>query len=427
MRYSIFILLFFWGISVVGSDRGDTLRFMVYNLLYYGINTGFCNSTNNNVDLKDKYLRSVVAYTDPDVLAVNEMGRGAHHATRILEQVMNVVAPDQYSHATYTNTKNTTITNMLFYRHDRLQLYNEEVVSNEVRDINLYTLYYLDEWLEQGDTTFVTCIVAHLKAGSSGSDQQRRLTEISNVMNYIAENDIRGNLMFMGDLNMKSSFEAAYGLLTFHPDETIRFYDPINKPGLWYNNPDFTAYHTQSTRTGSHPCFVTGGMDDRFDQILLSRSLMEGEKGLQYAEGSYVTVGQDGKRLKGSLIYPPNHSAPDSIIHALYHISDHLPVYLELAVNERPTFAYTPESEPAMVIANPVTDILHVSFDQPMNGVHLKLFTLTGRQVLESYVRTVPAWWTIQVDMAHLPIGIYIVRLYDDHRFIRSERVMKVR
>ena len=208
--------------------RQDTISVMVYNLLYYGVNTSFCTASNNPVDAKDTNLRKIISHTLPDIFAVNELGRNPQNATRILEQVLNTDNRDYYSHATHTNTANSTIVNMLFYRNDKFVLYDEAVVSNVVRDINLYTMYHIAPELEQGDTTFISFVVAHFKAGSSQADQQARLLEAQAIMGYIAQNQIRGNVLLMGDFNMKSSYESAYGLFTYHPNQDIRFFDPID-------------------------------------------------------------------------------------------------------------------------------------------------------------------------------------------------------
>ena len=51
--------------------------------------------------------------------------------------------------------------------------------------------------------------------------------------------------------------------------------DPINTPGSWNNNEDFRGVHTQSTRTSSSGFGggAGGGLDDRFDFIMVSQNL----------------------------------------------------------------------------------------------------------------------------------------------------------
>jgi endonuclease/exonuclease/phosphatase family metal-dependent hydrolase len=400
------------------ASAQDTLRVLQYNLLYYGFNTSFCTSTNNNVDLKDGYLRTIVGHLQPDIFAVNELGRGEHVADRLLNNVLNIDGETKWARAAYTNTPNSSIVNMLYYDQEKFGLYDEAVVATVLRDINLYTLYYKDEALGQGgDTTFLSCIVVHLKAGSSVSDQQTRQAEVQATMNYIIENNIRGNVFFMGDLNMKSSFEVAYQLLTYHPNEAIRFYDPIDMPGLWFNNPDMAPFHTQSPRTGSHPCFVTGGLDDRYDFIMPTKPVMDGTLGLKYIEGSYRAVGQDGNRFNQNLIDPPNFSEPEEVIHALYHMSDHLPVTLKLLATEIVTSTSDIRyATPRVTYQNPVADNLYIKVDAPVQLVDLEVYSTTGELMTSARFNDIPSGASITVDVSHLPAGIYVIRVQVGNR-----------
>lgn len=390
----------------------DTISVMVYNLLFYGHYTSFCTPVNNNVDDKDGYLKTIIDHTLPDIFAVNEMGPNAALAQRILNNVMNTNGRTHYAHATFTNTTGSNLVNMLFYNTNRFQLYDEAVVANVLRDINLYSLYYDDPDLALGaDTLFIHILVAHLKAGSSASDQQTRMQEVSSMMGYIEQKEIRGNVLFMGDFNMNSSFEQAYQLLTWHPNEEIRFYDPVGQSGVWWNNPDMAPWHTQSTRVGSHDCFVTGGMDDRYDQIIVTQSIMEGTRGLHYVTDSYKTIGQDGQRFNQSLITPPNHSEPPDVISALFNMSDHLPVKLSLAVTDFVSSVAGLDNTPGFVTVNIPGEKFEIIFDDKTGPAKLEVFDARGvvvdRRILN--IDTLP--YPISVNISFLQPGTYLVRV----------------
>jgi len=406
----------------------DTLTVMVYNLLYYGVNTSFCNQSNNNVDLKDANLRTILSHVRPDVFAVNEMGRGEATSQRLLEQVLNRVDEGRYEMAGYTNTRNSTIVNMLYFDRHKFGLHSEAVLANEVRDINLYTLYYRSPGLEYGqDTLFLSCIVAHLKAGSNQSDQQTRLREVMAMMSSLELSGLRGNIMFMGDFNMNASYEQAYGHLTHHPNEAIRFYDPIDRPGQWYNNPEMAAYHTQSPRTGSQSCFVAGGLDDRYDQILAARSIIQGTEGLRYLEGSYHALGQDGLRFNQSLTDPPNYSEPQAVIMALYNASDHLPVILRLEVTQPQTLAGD-VSHPAAGLANlvnPVHGWLSFSLDMDPGGFTVGLYTLSGQPVLDRQAYLDFTGQPFVFDVSGIPRGVYILQVHGSGGQVVSRKLWK--
>ena len=48
----------------------ETLKVMQYNLLNYGNNTGYCNTTNNNINDKNGYIRTILTAYYPDILTV---------------------------------------------------------------------------------------------------------------------------------------------------------------------------------------------------------------------------------------------------------------------------------------------------------------------------------------------------------------------
>ncbi|MCD4723670.1 MAG: hypothetical protein K8R63_02420, partial [Bacteroidales bacterium] len=77
----IYLFLFLFSLNFLTAQ--DTLKVMHYNLLYYGQNTGFCNITNNNPDLKDAYLRTILGYVKPDIFTVNEMSYQSTYQNRV--------------------------------------------------------------------------------------------------------------------------------------------------------------------------------------------------------------------------------------------------------------------------------------------------------------------------------------------------------
>ncbi len=419
------ILFFLLGTFTVAAQ--DTLRMMQYNLLFYGYYTDFCTPENNNVDQKDEHLRTLLGHFHPHIFVVNEMGRGAHNVTRLRDNALNVNGVDYYEHATYTNSNNSWFANALYYDSRKFGLVHETVPNTLLRDINLYTLYYKSEDLAlTGDTTFLTCIVAHLKAGQSASDQQTRTSMVNNVMSYLHNNDYAGNILFMGDFNMKSSFEQAYQRMVAHSNPDIRFYDPIDVNGVWGNNPDMAPYHTQSPRTGSHPCFVTGGLDDRYDFILATQSIMQGLDGLQYVEDSYTTIGQDGNRYNQSLISPPNYSQPQDVISALYNMSDHLPVMMDMVTVETTNTSGSFLPGVSVVFQNPIVDLLELHLSAgPSGELFKKVYSVSGELLL-----TDKSWFTgngrFSLDLSSLLPGVYILEIRYSSGQVFTSRIVKL-
>ena len=410
LRRSLILLLFF---SVWSVSAQDTVKIMHYNLLFYGFYTDFCTQQNNNVDQKNQNLETVLQYYQPDIFTVNELGEGEESLTLLKDHALNTQGVSYYEHADYTNSNNGWFANGFFYDSRKFGLLEQVVVNTLVRDINLYKLYFKSEDLQlTQDTTFLYCIVAHLKAGSSTSDQQTRSNMINNVMSYLTNFNISDNVIFMGDFNMRSSYEDAFQKLVNYPDFDFRFHDPVGAMGVWHNNESMSAFHTQSTRSSNHSCFVGGGLDDRFDFILVNSDIWEGRSGFTYVEDSYYAPGQDGERFDQSLLSPVNESQPQDIINALYNISDHLPVILELATTQN-TFS---DDKPAGIatsyisVSNPVKDQLSISFASDLAGeIKINLHSLEGKGIFSDSVILDGIISEHKIDVSSLERGFYVL------------------
>jgi len=193
-------------------------------------------------------------------------------------------------------------------------------------------LYYDDGSLTPtSDTVFIHAYMAHLKASNTSADSIQRNQEATSFKNYLdSKPQPIENIVFGGDFNIYTSAEAAYNTILNGGNVSIN--DPINTPGEWHNDFAFASIHTQSTRTS----FIgdggaTGGMDDRFDFILVGDDVMSGINQLEYIANSYTALGNDGNHFNKSLIASPtNLSVPSNVLDALYYMSDHLPVVMKL-------------------------------------------------------------------------------------------------
>lgn len=330
MRILFTTLVLLFGFKLYSQD---SIVVMQYNLLNYGNYTGFCNASNNSHVTKDGYLRTIINYAKPDVFTVNELSSVAYYHDRILTEVMNSDGRKYYKRSPATNLAGSSIINMLFYDSTKLTLHSSAVLQINVRDINLYKLYFNTQNLQYGDTIFLNCIVAHLKAGNTSSDQTSRGVMATNAINWLNSNAAPGNYLFMGDFNLYTHLEPAYQTFTGPAAGSFQFFDPVNAPGVWSNNIQYAQYHTQSVVTSGSGCQSTGGMDDRFDFILATDDIIEGAKGVKYKSGSYRALGQDGNHFNQSITNLPNNSVPYDVLTALGNMSDHLPVRMVLNVS----------------------------------------------------------------------------------------------
>lgn len=411
-RISIVLLLL---ISSFVIQAQDTLKVMQYNLLYYGVSTGWCNNSNNNVQDKDQYIRTILAEAKPDILTVNEFGATTALLENFLDNNLNVNNINSWKTTPIINQAGSNIINSIFYNSDKVTLQRHRIVQTYLRDIDAYELYLNTPSLENGDTTKFVCIVAHLKAGSSSDDEDKRKIMVENTMRFIKNNYPYDNVMFMGDCNFYSASEPGFQLMTTYSDENARLLDPLgaNASGDWNNNPAFASIHTQSTNNGSGGCASTGGMDDRFDFIMISNELRFGTKEIRYVQQSYQAFGQDGNRFNGSITSPVNNSIPSEVASALQSNSDHLPVILKLATSEKLSIDQNLAQQTKIkVYPNPVRNQANVSFtNQEPGNIRFEIINLQG-QIVDVYEKHFNiGTYSHQLDIQNLKSGFYLLQL----------------
>jgi endonuclease/exonuclease/phosphatase family metal-dependent hydrolase len=376
----------------MNAQEFDSVRVMSYNLLYFGENTSFCTNSNNPVAAKDGYLKTIVKHANPDVLVVNELGSNNLFAERILVNSLNTDGVSKYARLAIQNNGFSSLVNGVFYNKNKFGLDSRTSVSQNlnntdiVRVIDVMTLYYKDPSLAaESDTVFLHVLAAHLKAGSSSSDITSRGLAAEAVMSYLQNNLQPGNFLFCGDLNLKNSSEQAFQELTSNAYGDYRFYDPINQLGSWNNNSSFSQVHTQSTRnTGSNSCFSGGGLDDRFDLIMMSGPVVEDTGAVSYIEDSYQAMGNDGMHFNQDINAGANNSVPAAVLSALYEMSDHLPVLAELKVKLLPADTTAPESISETKLQNSVKlwqQLGEIRIDNQLQAMPYELYSISGALV----------------------------------------------
>jgi len=361
--------------------QSDTIRMMQYNLMYYTNNSGIsdCNSVSNNLDNKDANIKTIFQYVQPTVFCVCEIGSQTLYADRLLNNAINTDGIDYYLRGPLTNQSGGNIANMIYYDSRKLTLYKSTNITTSYRDINGYTFYYNADDLSDGDTVFMTFWIAHLKAGSYSNNEEARLVQVQKLMNRISSSGMPGNYIFSGDFNIYYSDEPAYQELTEYSNSLYRFYDPVNSPGYWHNSSQFASLHTQSTRSQDADCFSSGGLDDRFDIILVSPYIYYGSNRVHLVEDSYHALGQDGARLNGSIISPANTSIPSNVATALYQQSDHLPVIMDMTIDAH-VGVQNHANDFFVRVVNPVRETMQVELQNNESGRYdIALYTIEGR------------------------------------------------
>ncbi len=288
----------------------DQFRVMTYNILNY---------PSKIASTRNPYFKKVIDATQPDLLIVQEIESIAG-VSLFLEQVLDT----SYLAGAFINGNDTD--NALFYKKSVFDFIDNTPIKTTLRDISQLTIVH-----KNSDDTLVI-FSAHLKASDGSINEQKRLEEVINLRRVTDNLPIGIDYMFVGDFNFYYANELGFQKLL---DQSTNgyFLDPINQIGNWHNNSSYRGIHTQSTRTtdlsdeGS-----TGGLDDRFDFILISQGISD-SGGISYITDSYKSFGNDGNHFNRALNELPNASVSNDIATALYYSSDHLPVYADFKVD----------------------------------------------------------------------------------------------
>ena len=415
-------------LSIIGiASAQDTLTVLQYNLLQYGNDYGGCNSTNNNVSTKDGYIKTIINYVKPDIFSVNEMVASEAMMEHLLG-VINTTWTSRYKRPAFVHSNAPYLANAIYYNSKKLTFQKQVVVQDYVRDINLFKFYYNSSDLENGDTAFVTCIVAHLKAGSGTDNSNKRKVMATNTMNYLKNHDQNANYLMMGDFNLYGETEPAWLQFTMNSNSNINFNDPVNQSGDWHNNYAFRNYHTQSTHSSDNGCASWGGMDDRFDFILISNYVKNGTEHVKYVDGSYRAVGQDGKHFnKGLLDAPTNTSVPADVLNALGKNSDHLPVTLKLSIDQHvgiDEYQYSLFTDVSFV--NPVARQLYLSVAAQKNtSAMLDIIDMEGRVRIQQSLLLSKGKTVIPINISRLSTGLYFIRITDKNGVSITRKMLK--
>lgn len=233
----------------------------------------------------------------------------------------------------------------LFYRNSRVQYLGTTIVavgssstSNQPRNTYRYDVRPKNY---SGAAATLAIYSVHMKAGSSSEDQARRLIEAERIRDDAEVLPADWTFAVAGDFNVQTSTQAAYQeLVGSQLNNAGRCFDPIKTPGSWNNNGGFRFVHTQDPATA---------MDDRYDFILLSESLLDGvsfdyigNSSIAYSQTtwndpnhSYRAWGNDGSSYNNPLNVATNSMVGPSIAQALIDAANgqgHLPVYLDCKV-----------------------------------------------------------------------------------------------
>jgi hypothetical protein len=279
----------------------------------------------------------------PDVICAQEF-TSASALTQFVS-ILNSApgSPGDWKAAPFVDGPDTE--SVFVYRQTKVQYLGMTIVSNGGTNQNqpprnTYR-YDIRPMGYSSAATTLAIYVPHMKAGATDTDRNRRLIEAQRIRANAESLPSGWNFVVAGDFNIQTSNEPAYiEMVEAKVNDLGRVFDPIATPGNWNNNSAFRFVHTQDPATQ---------MDDRFDQILFSASLLNasacdyiGNPSLPYStttwndpNHSYRAWGNDGTSYDMPLRTSGNSMVGPTIAQAIIDLAQglgHIPVYADLKV-----------------------------------------------------------------------------------------------
>jgi endonuclease/exonuclease/phosphatase family metal-dependent hydrolase len=355
----------------------------------YGMtDLSYCPSAINSIDDKNDYIRTIIGHTLPDIVGFVEVFRNNTTSTNSATayQLLGALNSDGRNYYKFTefNTP-SSLSGIVYYNKNKFVV--SEEINIEVSVLRNLRIYRLVDTVGQKNIT-VSIVLGHLDTGQDGD--YGRAQQIAALYDKIENYGNNDNYMIMGDLNVYSDDELMFNDILRHPNAELRFEDPIDEMGVWHDdNTQFKNYHTQSTSAYNNPsyndCFASGGLDDRFDMILVDDDIMSGEGNILYLEDSYKTLGQDGNHTNTYLTNGENTSAPENVIDALQKNSDHLPVYADFIFGEPAGIAFLTRNQLRITCQNPATSNLNLSIKSATpEKVEICIYNLLGTPLFKN-------------------------------------------
>ncbi len=394
-------------ISFYSLHGQETFKVMFYNVLNYP-DQGPVTRINN--------LEVIIQDYQPDIFMVCEVNN-EQGSIDILNVIQGVKT--QYVGAAFVlntsddNTGNQNVLqNMLYYDSSKFILEAQTEIATIFRDFNHYTLK-LNSVDQISNPVILNVIVCHLKSSSGTENQNLRLQMVNDLVAYLSTLPSDEFVLLGGDLNLYTQSEPAFQEL-IDTSNNITFIDPADRIGSWHNNLTYVDVFTQSTRTQSGLGGATGGFDDRFDFILTSENMLTSTD-LNYVSSSYQVYGNNGNtNCYNQEINSSNCSGTDydqTIRDALYFMSDHLPVTVNLQTDETILGLDDVVINEALKIigGNLVTDWIEFQL-QPsqIDADNFKIFNTLGQ---EFGTYTIKNLNHIKINVSNWSNGIYYVVL----------------
>lgn len=414
------ILFLFLSLFIFRGFGQTRIKTMMYNLLNYSSGTVSQNKT--------PFLRTILDEVNPDIFMVCEL----INETGSDYMFNNAIRPHNadFEKATFqfNQSGSANLQQMVYYNSKKMTLESSNVIVADTRDINHYTFKLKTENVAT-NPILIEVYVTHLKASTGSSNRQRRLASAEDFVvdtNSLASNSY---VLFAGDFNFYTSNEEGYQRI-IDGGNPIVMIDPIDRPAdpfpnnpnvsnpfqdypssssFFWRNSSFADIHSQSTRASNNGLIdqsgSTGGLDDRFDFILMSQNFNTSSD-LFYVNNSYQTIGNNGNCYNSS-INDTNCSGSYSqnLRDALIEFSDHLPIVMEIETPEN-TLSIDNYTQVKFFNSNITQDYLNISINESSNIKQINIYNINGQLVKTIDVKN-RFETSLPIDVQQLSNGIY--------------------
>lgn len=379
----------------------ETFRVMFYNILDF---------PEAIPPERPEILGEIIDEINPDIFMVCEL-QSEEGADIILHTSLNK-NEEIYARAPFIPSRSGALEHqqLIFYKKRMFTLETVEAIATEVRDINYYQLQ-LNTSDQTTDPVVMNIFVTHLKSSPGNANEQLRLDMVQQFRNKTETLDEDSFVIFAGDFNFYTSQEPGYQALT-DTSNFIIMSDPINRPGHWHENMNYTDIHSQSTRIYAGPfgAGAGGGLDDRFDFILLSKNMLLDPK-LNYVPDSYQTFGNNGNCYKNNINSPDCSGYYSSGLRDnLYNMSDHLPIVLDLQTDKEIILGTALKNHENQIRLREtiIKDFLNIELNSPSSStVSFEIYTIFGQKIMDFKMTNRDF---ISVNLHFLSDGMYFLK-----------------
>lgn len=399
------LLFTLFALTSVLSFSQETLNTMFYNIFRF---------PSSNPANREFILRDILDEYQPDLFMVCELETEVGADLILNTSLQNL--PNFQRAVYHKNTSSTSdfIQNMVYFNTEKLELISQEIHPTNYRDIDQYS-FRLNTQEAETEPIYLEVFVTHLKSSTGTANQQARLAMVEVFTQALEDLNPNSYVLFAGDFNLYTSSEPAYQKI-LSLENAIQMVDPINTPGSWNNNANFKHVHTQSTRLSNSGfgsganAGASGGMDDRFDFIMMSNNFNTSSD-FYYVEDTYKAYGNNGNCFDKS-INSEDCSGEYSfeLRDDLYWMSDHTPVVMQFETTQ--TFLSKPVyvQKPMMWFNSPNYGNSYIELGinpQQLNSENIYIYNLLGQQVRSI---TIGEQENILLDISGLSNGMYLIK-----------------